>query len=61
MSSKIPKVTWSIKVPPKLREWFEGYAEERLSDPAEEARRALVEYRERAELSKHPDQNPEED
>ena len=43
------KVTWSIKVHPGLREWFEEYAELRKTSPQEEARRALADFREREE------------
>lgn len=47
MSVKNKKVVWSLRVSPEVKEWFEGYAKERMTDPAEEARVALADFVER--------------
>lgn len=39
------KKVWSIRVSPELKKWFEDYAKERGTDPQEEARQALADYR----------------
>lgn len=39
------KTTWSIRVDPQLREWYEALAKSRMTDSAEEVRRVLAEYR----------------
>lgn len=51
MEDQKNKVTWSLKVNPELRGWFEKYAENRKTSPQEEARRALADFREKVETS----------
>ena len=41
------KVVWSIRVSPALKKWFAEFAKDRFTDPQEEARRALADFRER--------------
>lgn len=39
------KTVWSLKVHPLLKEWYQDYASTRGTDPQEEARRALADFR----------------
>lgn len=40
------KVAWTLKVHPILRDWYKSLASSRGTDPQEEARRVLADYRE---------------
>ena len=40
------KVVWSIRVSPALKKWFVDFSKDRCTDPQEEARRALADFRE---------------
>jgi hypothetical protein len=40
------KVVWSIRVSPALKQWFVEFSKDRCTDPQEEARRALADFRE---------------
>lgn len=39
------KILWSVRVDPQLKEWFTSFAASRMTDPQEEARRALADFR----------------
>ena len=45
MRKQDKKTVWSLKVHPLLKEWYQSYAIERGTDPQEEARRALADFR----------------
>lgn len=47
MSKQNKKLVWSLRVSPDMKGWFEDYARERCTDPQEEARRALADFREK--------------
>ena len=52
MTHKKPKkVTWSLKVNPGLKEWFENRASLRETDSQEDVRQILANFREK-ELNK---------
>ena len=42
-----PKIVWSFKVHKDLKDWFRAYADIRGTDPQEEVRRILADFREK--------------
>lgn len=59
MSTRENKTVWSLRVSPELKKWFEDFSRKRCTEPQEEARRAMADFREYHDNKKIEDKKQE--